>query len=130
MVGVFFLVCGRCFAAEILKAEWVRDVPLAGCINLKGCVMCPDTIYKRSEDVTHQDMGADQPTVILRLSDGQLYTCNRTTRLFLEQVDGSRTLRQIAEELHQGFEVGFETLLADLSALAQTLCDDQLISRV
>ncbi len=89
--------------------------------------MDPNAIFKLADDVSHQDMGDDQPAVILRLSDGQLYTCNTTSRLFLEQVDGQKTLQQIAAALHDVFEVEMETLEADLLALATTLADAKLI---
>ena len=85
------------------------------------------TIFKLATDVSHQDMGGDQPAVILRLSDGQLYTCNTTTRLFLEQVDGEKTMANIAAALHDVFEVELETLQADLLALAATLVESKLI---
>ena len=85
------------------------------------------TIFKLATDVSHQDMGEDQPAVILRLSDGQLYTCNTTTRLFLEQVDGEKTMANIAAALHDVFEVELETLQADLLALAATLVESKLI---
>ena len=92
--------------------------------------MNPDTIVQLAEDVSHQDMGQGQPTVILRLSDGQLYTCNQTTQQFLEQVDGKRTLREIAEALHEIFEVELAALQADLLALAETLITAKLIRQV
>ena len=89
--------------------------------------MDSNTIFYLAEDVSHQDMGQGQPTVILRLSDGQLYTCNQTSQRFLEQVNGKRTLREIAEALHEVFEVELATLQSDLLALAETLADAKLI---
>ena len=88
------------------------------------------TIFQLGPDVSHQDMGDDQPAVILRLSDGQLYTCNTTTRLFLEQVNGERTMADITAALHEVFEVELPALEIDLLALAATLVDAKLIRPV
>ena len=87
----------------------------------------PDTVYKLASDVTWQDMGEDQPAVILYISTGQLYTCNRTTRMFLEALDGLRTLSDVVDALYEQFDVERGKLQADLETLAKRLLEAGLI---
>lgn len=87
----------------------------------------PDTVYALASDVTWQDMGEDQPAVILYISTGQLYTCNRTTRMFLEALDGRRTLSDVVDALYEQFDVERDKLQADLDKLATRLLEAGLI---
>jgi len=87
----------------------------------------PDTIYRLASDVTWQDMGEDQPAVILYISTGQLFTCNRTTRMFLEALDGRKTLTDVVDTLYEQFDVERSRLESDLKALAEHLLEARLI---
>ena len=51
-----------------------------------------------AEDVTFQTMGPGEQTVVLCMASGQLYTCNETTRAFLQAVDGTKSFDEIVPE--------------------------------
>lgn len=80
-----------------------------------------------SEDVAHQSLGEEQDTVVLSLRSGYLYTCNETTRRFLEALDGRRSLGEVIDLLEGEYEVSREKLAADLCALAEQLLCEKLI---
>ena len=80
-----------------------------------------------SPKVTLRRLGEDQGGVVLRLGDGQLYTCNDTTVAFLEAVDGRRDLRAVIDELAGMFDAPIDQLTADLVELAERLVDEGLI---
>lgn len=86
-----------------------------------------DMVYKLGPDVSWQDMGKDQPAVILYISTGQLFTCNLTTRMFLEALDGSKTLAAVVDALYEQFDVERDKLQEDLEALATRLLEAKLI---
>jgi len=83
-----------------------------------------------SDDVAHQSLGEGQDTVVLSLGSGYLYTCNETTRRFLEALDGQRTLGEVIDLLEGEYEVAREQLAADLTALAYQLVAEKLIVAV
>jgi len=80
-----------------------------------------------ADDVTFQSMGPGEQTVLLSLATGQLYTCNETTRAFLEALDGRRTVREIADELAGRFEVETRRLGDDLERISGQLLAEGLI---
>jgi len=82
---------------------------------------------RMSPKVTLRRLGEDQGGVVLRLGDGQLYTCNDTTVAFLEAVDGRRDLRAVIDELAGMFDAPTDQLTADLVELAGRLVDEGLI---
>lgn len=65
--------------------------------------------------------------VILLADSGQIYSCNETTESFLRQVNGERNLGAIVAALATEYEVGSETLTADMAELAQELIDEGII---
>lgn len=87
------------------------------------------TRLKVAPEVTYQQAGdgADE-TVILSLGSGMLFTCNATTRRFLDALDGTKTLAQVAEELESVYDVPAEKLRADLTTLARRLADEKLVA--
>lgn len=86
-----------------------------------------ETVLQLEHDVTYQDMGPDQPAVILQLSTGQLFTCNETTRMFLERLDGLRDFSQVVKALLDEYDVDFDILAADLRQLGDELIAAGLI---
>jgi hypothetical protein len=72
-------------------------------------------------------LGEEQGAVVVRLGDGQLFTCNDTTAAFLEALDGRRSFDQILDLLVEEFEVGRERLAQDMDALAEQLMSEGLI---
>jgi Coenzyme PQQ synthesis protein D (PqqD) len=89
-----------------------------------------DARLKLDEDVTYQDMGEGQPAVIMQLSTGQLFTCNETTRVFLDHLDGKRTFLEVIEKVLAVFDVDRNKLMSDLSALAEKLIKAGLIQQL
>ncbi|MGO9018812.1 MAG: PqqD family protein [Syntrophobacteraceae bacterium] len=86
-----------------------------------------DTRFCLSEDVVFQSLGDGHETVLVSLSTGFLYSCNDTTRAFLEAVDGNKTLADIGRELVAVFTVSEERLLKDLRMLADRMLAEGLI---
>jgi hypothetical protein len=80
-----------------------------------------------SDDVAHQSLGEGHDAVVLSLASGYLYTCNETTRRFLEALDGQRTLGEVVDLLEAEYDVPRETLAADLAAMAERLLEEKLV---
>ncbi len=78
--------------------------------------------------VSYQPAG--DGAVILRVSDGQLYTCNATSETFLSHVDGTRTLGAIAADLCEEFDIDIKTMTDDLVDLAREFIDEGILRRV
>ena len=72
-------------------------------------------------------LGEEQGAVVVRLGDGQLFTCNDTTAAFLEALDGRRSVDQVLDLLIEEFEVERERLAEDMDALAEQLMSEGLI---
>ena len=49
------------------------------------------------ETVAFQTLGESRQTVLVSMDSGYLFTCNDTTRAFLEAVDGKRTLYDLCQ---------------------------------
>jgi pyrroloquinoline quinone biosynthesis protein D len=81
-----------------------------------------------SEDVAFQSLGDGRETVLVSLGTGFLYSCNDTTRAFLEALDGNKTLAEIGRELFSLFTVTEERLLKDLRLLADKMLAEGLIA--
>jgi hypothetical protein len=85
------------------------------------------TRLRLAEDVTYQSLGEDEPTVLLSLTSGYLYTCNETTAAFLDALGDGLTLGQAVDGLLEQFEVSREDLCADLESVAEELIREGLI---
>lgn len=81
-----------------------------------------------NDDVAFQSMGPGQETVVLSLSSGYLFTCNETTRSFLEAMDGERSVGELVDLLAEQYDVSREQLHSDLMGLAERLIREKLIS--
>ena len=81
-----------------------------------------------SDDVVFQSLGDGQETVLLSLGTGFLFSCNDTTRAFLEAVDGKKTLAEIGRELVAVFTVSEDRVIADLRILADRMLAEGLIA--
>lgn len=87
-----------------------------------------DSRLRLNEDVVFQSLGDGHETVIVSLGTGFLYSCNDTTRAFLDALDGNKTLAEIARQLVEVFMVPEERLLNDLRLLAEKMLAEGLIS--
>ncbi len=86
-----------------------------------------NAILSLSTDMTYQEMGEDEPAVILQLSTGRLFTCNQTTRAFLDQLDGRRSFAEAVNGLLEQFSVCREKLASDLGRLTEQLLEAGLV---
>lgn len=89
-----------------------------------------NTILKLSPQAKFQSLGDSQETVIVSMESGFLYTCNATTRSFLEAMDGRKAFGRIVEELLEQYHVSREKLQGDLAAMAEKLIQERLILAV
>jgi len=85
------------------------------------------TRFRLADDVTHQTLGPGEDTVILCLRNGQLYTCNETTAMFLRAMDGRRTFGQIVDHLLERLDVSREVLWRDLAEVVARLLAEKII---
>jgi hypothetical protein len=74
-----------------------------------------------------QALGEDEGGVVLRLDTGEMYTVNDTTLAFLRELDGKRTVADVARSLVEIFDVEEAALAADLAEIADDLIDDSLV---
>ena len=86
-----------------------------------------DTPLLLPETVAFQSLGESGQTVLVSMDSGYLFTCNETTRAFLEAVDGDRTLGQIVDILCGQFEVDPGRLRSDMCNLARRLMTEGLL---
>lgn len=93
-------------------------------------MLADKTVLQRSQQMNFQSLGEGQPTVIVSLASGYLYTGNQTTHSFLQAIDGKKSFGQILEELTAEYTVSLEKLRADMSALAEKLIQEKLLSIV
>jgi pyrroloquinoline quinone biosynthesis protein D len=80
-----------------------------------------------AEDVTFQSLSDGRQTIILRISTGQIFTCNGTTAAFLKAMDGRRTFKDLVDCVHAEFDVDREKLAGDLGALTEKLVAGGLV---
>lgn len=83
------------------------------------------TVFALPQDVSFQTTG--EGAVILRLQDGQLYTCDAVSEAFLSRIDGRASLEEIAGAICDEFEVEAQTALADLRELARDFLSEGLL---
>lgn len=93
-------------------------------------MMVTDSRFRLNEDVVFQSLVDGQETVVVSLGSGFIYSCNDTTRAFLEALDGDKTLPEIASQLVGEFMTTEDKLLSDLSQLAEKMLAEGLISVV
>jgi hypothetical protein len=91
-------------------------------------MIADDSRLRLGEDVVFQSFGDGSETVVVSLRTGFLFSCNDTTKTFLEALDGKKTLVEIGRELVSIFEVSEERLLNDLRLLADKMISEELIS--
>ena len=83
--------------------------------------------YEFPPGVAFQQLGDDQDGVMLSLSSGYLYRCNRTASVVLSALAAGKSLQEAAEELAAAFEVPSQRAASDAAALVDDLRHRQLI---
>lgn len=67
--------------------------------------------------------------MILLSDSGQLFSCNDTTEAFLRNLDGGRSVGEIARLMGSEYDVPIEVLISDLSDLANELEAEGIVVR-
>ena len=85
------------------------------------------TILSLADTARLQPLGTGEGAVILRLTDGQLYSCNDTVVSFVEAMDGTRNFEQLVDSVLAEYEVDRAVLRADLQSIAGELIAEGVI---
>lgn len=86
--------------------------------------MMKGKIYKRSDDMELREVGAELiliPVAASAEDTDSIYVLNETGAAAWDLFDGVLTLREMAEEIAQGFEVTPERALEDLELYVEEL---------
>jgi pyrroloquinoline quinone biosynthesis protein D len=87
--------------------------------------MSASKVYALSPIASFETVG--DGAVILLGDSGQLYSCNDTSEAFLRNVDGQRSIDEIARLMESEYEVALETLIGDLNELAAELESEGIV---
>ncbi|WP_425416774.1 PqqD family protein [Oricola indica] len=87
--------------------------------------MSASKVYALSPIASFETVG--DGAVILLGDSGQLYSCNDTSEAFLRNVDGQRSIDEIARLMESEYDVALETLIGDLNELAAELESEGII---
>jgi pyrroloquinoline quinone biosynthesis protein D len=79
------------------------------------------TVLSLADGISFQALGAGEGGVVLNIGSGQLFTCNDTTSVFLEAMDGRRTFAELVGAVLDEFAVSEDELRGDLRTLADEL---------
>ena len=82
-------------------------------------------VYALAEGVSFETVS--DGSVILVFRSGQLYSCNETSTAFLLELDGKRTLDQVAAAMAEQFEAAPEEIAADIEAIAAEMLSEGII---
>ncbi|PWV99899.1 coenzyme PQQ synthesis protein D (PqqD) [Hoeflea marina] len=80
-----------------------------------------------SPQSTLQPLGDTEGGVVLKLDSGELFTVNDTSLAFLQELDGTAKIDDVAGRLAEIFDVDAATLTSDLIEIADDLIDESLI---
>ncbi|WP_421853088.1 PqqD family protein [Oricola sp.] len=72
-------------------------------------------------------LGTGEGGVVLNSASGRLYTVNDTALAFLRELDGKRSVSEIAERLSEEFAQNHAIILRDLIPVANLLIDAAVI---
>lgn len=81
--------------------------------------MNPDTILALRSDVRHTRVGEEG--VVLRQDDAEILVVNDSAARFIELIDGSTSIDQLAQALLGEYDTDKATLLADLLEFSREL---------
>ena len=82
-------------------------------------------VYALAEGVSFETVS--DGSVVLVFRSGQLYSCNETSTAFLVELDGERTLDQVAALMAEQFEAAPEEIAADIEAIAAEMLSEGII---
>jgi len=87
-------------------------------------------VYKKKDDIVYRKVAGETILVPIsgRLADMQMiFALNPVGEFIWEELDGSRTLQQIREDIQSSFDVAREEANADLEAFIAELLKEGLI---
>jgi len=90
-------------------------------------------VYKKKDDIVYRKVAGETILVPIsgRLADMQMiFALNPVGEFIWEELDGSRTLQQIREDIQSSFDVAREEANADLEAFIAELLKEGLIEEV
>jgi hypothetical protein len=90
--------------------------------------MSDDARPCRSEDVSYQHFEGENEVLLLHLVTGRYYTLNESAAAFWMLCDGTRSAREIVEQLHHEYDVDQEALTRALTDLWHELAEEGLLS--
>ena len=82
-------------------------------------------VYALADGVSFETVS--DGSVVLVFRSGQLYSCNETSTAFLVELDGKRTLGDVAPAMAETFDAPSEDILADLDAIAAEMLAEGII---
>lgn len=87
--------------------------------------MSASKVYALSPIASFETVG--DGAVILLGDSGQLFSCNDTSEAFLRNVDGQRSIDEIARLMESEYDAALETLIGDLNELAAELESEGIV---
>ena len=90
-------------------------------------------VYKKKDDIVYRKVAGETILVPIsgRLADMQrIFALNPVGDLIWHELDGSRTLQKISEDIQSRFDVSSEEADADLEAFVAELLKEGLIEEV
>ena len=87
----------------------------------------PSSKLELAPEVIVKAMGEDEGGVLLRRDSGEMFTANDTTIFFLNELDGTKQVKDIAASMANVFEVTAAELESDLVELARELLSQNLV---
>jgi len=88
----------------------------------------PDSVLKRSPSVPWRSI--DRKGILVDMESGHYFSLNSSGQYIWGQLDGARTLLEIAQRMVEEFDVDETTALADCLELAKRLLDEKLAAIV
>jgi hypothetical protein len=89
--------------------------------------MSADVYPARSPDASYEFFEGEGEVLVLHLETGRYYTLNETAAAFWVRCDGTRSLREIAQDLQDEYVVDGPTLGETLNELRRDLVEEGLL---
>lgn len=90
-----------------------------------------DAIYQLSEDVVAREVQGEFLIIPITFGIGDLedeiFTLNETGRAIWDNLDGKKTLKEVAKDLSRDFEASFEEIEKDVLGLAAELLKRRML---
>lgn len=84
-----------------------------------------ETVPQKSPQALSKSM--DSGSMLLNITDGNYYTLNEVGYYLWEQIDGKKSIDQLAQKVEKHFAVSYDTALKDTFFFVRQLSKLQLI---